>query len=136
MPSIKRFRAELNVKVERLESEFNSLAERMTSSELGSKEAVRRYLDSLVRRIARKLPIRMAAESVLNRRWGGSFDVHTIHSESQAIVSKRRRALAAMDIASISLDEAAHAAVEAWLAENGAGAGSTPESMEPKNANQ
>ena len=130
MSSIKHFRTELKIKIETLESEFNFLTEQITCSDIGSEEVVRTYLQRLIRRIARKHSIRKAAESVLNQR-GHFYDAHSLNSgDSKWIVSTRSRALAAMDVACLVLDEAARAAVEAWLAENVAVGGTAPESRE------
>lgn len=120
MSSIDHFRTELRIKIGTLESEFILLAERLARGDPGSEEVARTYLERLARRIARKLPIRILAEAELNQRRAYVSRAYAAGGGELHKNSARKRALAAMEIASVALDEAAHAAVEALLTERGA----------------
>lgn len=101
MPSISHFRAELRLKIEALESDLDWLAWRIARGEASSEQLVRAQVERLSRQLARPPPAQAAAPSTLPG-W---------------VAGARRRACAAMEVAAAAIDEAARAALEAWLAE-------------------
>ena len=101
MPSIRHFRTELRLKIDALESDFDWLVWRIARGEASSEQLVRAQLERLNRQIARKRSLQ--SDSGLTT---GGWSAHA-----------RSRACAAMEAASAAIDEAARAALEAWLAE-------------------
>lgn len=111
MASIRHFRAELRLKIDALESDLDWLACRIARGESSSEQLVRAQVERLSRQLARRRPAQAAAPSHLSG-W---------------VAAARRRACTAMDVAAAAIDEAARAALEAWLAEKQAARHSPPQ---------
>jgi hypothetical protein len=143
---IRHFRTELRFKVDAIESELNQLALRIARGEAASEQLVRTHLERLSRQLARKRPVRTAAESVLKLSGNdveataanGPQQSRCVHFQelSEQVTRARNRACAAMDVAAAAIDEAAHAALEAWLAEKDAARAGTADSQKRAEAKQ
>jgi len=101
MPSIRHFRTELKLKIDALESDFDWLVWRIARGEASCEQLVRAQLERLTRQIARKR----------------SPQTDTGPAPHGWSAHARSRACAAMEAASAAIDEAARAALEAWLVE-------------------
>ena len=134
MSCITHFRTELRIKVDAVESEFDSLAARIARGEASAEQLIRTQLEHLSRHLAHKRDARTAAASVL-QQCGSNHEeaiaaglsersrcVHFQDLDGWAACA-RNRACAAMDLVAAAIDEAAYAALEAWLAEKAARAG-------------
>jgi hypothetical protein len=115
LASIRHFRAELRLKIDALESDLDWLACRVARGAASSEQLVRAHVERLSRQLARQRPAHPTAPSTLTG-W---------------VAGARSRACAAMDVASAAIDEAARAALEAWLAEKQAARTSQQQGGEP-----
>jgi len=100
MQSIRHFRTELKLKIDALESDFDWLVWRIARAEASSEQLVQAQLERLNRKIARRRSLETQSEPA-----PGDWPAHA-----------RSRACVAMEAASAAIDEAARAALEAWLA--------------------
>ena len=131
MSCITHFRTELRIKVDAVESELDSLAARIARGEASAELLIRTQLEHLSRHLAHKRDVRIAAVEVL-KQCGSNHDeasVTTASERSRCVhfqdldgwaACARNRACAAMDLVAAAIDEAAYAALEAWLAERDA----------------
>jgi hypothetical protein len=130
--SITHFRTELRVKVDAIEAELKSLELQMSHDVAGSEQLVRAYLEHLSRQLKRTFPLRSFATSILKlssematAAEGGEGSRRV---DPQELTDAYNRAWAAMDIVATAIDEAACAALEAWLAEEHAAKAKAAES--------
>jgi hypothetical protein len=135
--SITHFRTELRVKVDAIEADLNLLESEMSRAPAGSEQLVRAHLEHLSRQLKRTFPLRSFATSILKlssematAAEGGEGSRRV---NPQELTDAYNRAWAAMDIAATAIDEAAHAALEAWLAEQHAAKTRAAESGTPGN---
>ncbi len=132
MSCITHFRTELKIMMDAVESELDALAARIAQGEASAEQLIRTHLEHLCRHLAHKRDARTAAESVL-KQCGSNHDegmAATVSERSRCVhfqdpnewaTCARTRACAAMDLVAAAIDEAAYAALEAWLAEKRSG---------------
>ena len=131
MSCITHFRTELRIKVDAVEAELDSLAARIARGEASAELLIRTQLQHLSRHLECKRDVRIAAADLL-KQCGSNHDeasATTISERSRCVhfqdpdgwaACARNRACAAMDLVAAAIDEAAYAALEAWLAEKAA----------------
>jgi hypothetical protein len=139
MSCITHFRTELRSKVDAVDAELNLLESRMAHGEASSEQLVRAHLEHLSRQLTVKRPFRSVAAAVLKlgheTATAADDDERSRGVDVQDLTHAYNRAWATMDIAVAAIDEAAHAALQAWLAEEHAARAGTAQSgtrAEPK----